>query len=255
MAFVNLSLLAGGLLVAVPVVLHLVMRREPRQLVFPALRFIKQRREANRRRLQLKHWLLLVLRCLAVAIPAVALARPSVSSALAGNWGLIAMLSGLFVLVTVIGTATFLQQRSQALLWGIGVVAGVLAISLLGVLWSTLGSGTGVLIGDQQAPVAAVLVLDSSPRMEYIHQNKSRLDAARQIALWLLGQLPSDSQIAVLDSRQAGAVFSIDRSAAQNTLEHLEVTGVPSPLIDVLEDAVRLAESSSLSRMRGRTLY
>jgi len=49
MAFLNFSLLAGGLLVGLPILLHLVMRQRPKQLVFPALRFIQQRREANRR--------------------------------------------------------------------------------------------------------------------------------------------------------------------------------------------------------------
>ncbi len=86
MAFVNLSLLFGTLLVGIPIVLHLVMRQKPKQLVFPAIRFLQKRQETNRRTLRLRHWLLLLLRCLAVALVAVALARPSVSSGLFGNW-------------------------------------------------------------------------------------------------------------------------------------------------------------------------
>ncbi|HZN36006.1 MAG TPA: BatA domain-containing protein, partial [Pirellulaceae bacterium] len=74
MAFINLSLLAGGLLVAIPVVLHLIMRQRPKQFIFPALRFIQQRRIANQRRLQLRHWLLLALRCGAIGLFALALA-------------------------------------------------------------------------------------------------------------------------------------------------------------------------------------
>src|SRR4029079_280770 len=80
-AFVNLSLLLGGALIAVPVVLHLIMRQRPKQLVFPALRFVHERRLANQRRLQLRHWLLLALRCGAIGLFAAALARPSVASA------------------------------------------------------------------------------------------------------------------------------------------------------------------------------
>jgi hypothetical protein len=68
MAFINISLLAGGLLVCVPVVLHLIMRQRPKQLIFPALRFIQQRRVANQRKLQLRHWLLLGLRCAAIGL-------------------------------------------------------------------------------------------------------------------------------------------------------------------------------------------
>ncbi len=80
MAFVNFSLLLGGTLLAIPVVLHLVMRQQPKQLVFPALRFIKQRQDANRRQLQLRHWLLLFLRCLAIALLAVARWRWAIGS-------------------------------------------------------------------------------------------------------------------------------------------------------------------------------
>lgn len=69
-------LLLGGLLVAVPILLHLVMRERPKHLTFPALQFIRQRREANRRRLRVRHLLLLLLRCAAIVLLAVALARP-----------------------------------------------------------------------------------------------------------------------------------------------------------------------------------
>ncbi len=81
MTFVNLSLLAGTALVALPIVLHLIMRRRPKLLEFPALRFIEKRHDANRRRLRLRHLLLLLLRAGAIALLAFALARPSVKLA------------------------------------------------------------------------------------------------------------------------------------------------------------------------------
>ena len=55
MTFVTAGLLAGVAAVAVPIVLHLVMRRQPQSFEFPALRFVKRREEANRRRLRLRH--------------------------------------------------------------------------------------------------------------------------------------------------------------------------------------------------------
>ena len=78
MAFVTPALLLGSLLVAVPIVMHLVMRRDPQRLDFPALRFLKSHREANRRQLRIRHWLLLALRCAAIALLAFALARPRI---------------------------------------------------------------------------------------------------------------------------------------------------------------------------------
>ena len=52
------------------------MRERPRKLEFPALRFLQIRKESNRRRLKIRHLLLLLLRCLAVLLLAFALARP-----------------------------------------------------------------------------------------------------------------------------------------------------------------------------------
>ena len=77
MGFITPALLGGAALVAVPLLLHLVMRRQPRKLVFPALQFVRKRQQANRRRLNLRHWLLLALRCLLIAGLAFALARPT----------------------------------------------------------------------------------------------------------------------------------------------------------------------------------
>ena len=75
MTFLHLSLLAGSALVALPIVLHLIMRQKPVRMEFPALRFIQTRMDANRRRLQLRHLILLLLRAGAIALLALALAR------------------------------------------------------------------------------------------------------------------------------------------------------------------------------------
>ena len=76
LSFLTPMLLGGAALVAVPLVLHLIMRRKPVKLEFPALRFLRQKAVANRRRLRLSHLLLLLLRMAALALLALALARP-----------------------------------------------------------------------------------------------------------------------------------------------------------------------------------
>ena len=80
-SFLTPMLLAGTALVAVPVILHLVMRRKPVRHDFPALRFLRERAVANRRRLRLNHLLLLLLRMAALALVAGALARPTLRGA------------------------------------------------------------------------------------------------------------------------------------------------------------------------------
>ena len=121
MTFLHLSLLAGSALIAVPILLHLLMRRKPKRLEFPAMRFLEMRQDVNRRRLRLRHLLLLLLRAGAIALLAFALARPSLK------------------------------------------LAGA--------------------VGSQEAPVAAALVFDAAPRIEYRHDNQTRLESGRDLGL------------------------------------------------------------------------
>ena len=187
MTFVNLSLLAGTLLIAVPIVLHLIMRRKPTLLEFPALRFIQQRADMNRRRLRLRHLLLLLLRAGVIALLAFALARPSVKF--------------------------------------------------------------GAAAGSQEAPLAAALVFDAAPRMEYRHENKTRIEVARDLGQWLLAQLPEQSEIAVIDTQiGSGGAFLPDRGAAKDRIANLVSVGNSQPLTAAIDAAVKLLRESSLDR-------
>jgi hypothetical protein len=78
MTFIHPLLLGGLLLAGIPILIHLVMRQKPKRLKFPAVRFLLQKQQSNRRRLQLRHILLLALRMLLIALICLALARPRV---------------------------------------------------------------------------------------------------------------------------------------------------------------------------------
>lgn len=184
--FLNPWLAGGAAFAAVPVILHLVMRQQPKHLVFPALRFIQQKHETNRRQMRLRHWLLLLARMAVIALLALALARPSIHA------------SGL--------------------------------------------------LGDRAAPVAAALVFDTWPHMDYRQENKTRLDAAKETAAWLLGQLPEDSQVAVLNSSPGEAVFQVDLGAARQRIDRLATEGVAEPLWRSIISAVELLKTSPLGK-------
>ena len=76
MSFIHGYLLGGLLLAGLPILIHLIMRQKPRQLAFPAFRFLKRRASINRRRIRLQHLLLLALRMGLIALLCLALARP-----------------------------------------------------------------------------------------------------------------------------------------------------------------------------------
>jgi len=186
MTFLNVSLLAGTALIAVPIILHLIMRRKPRLLEFPALRFVQKKHDTNQRKLRLRHLLLLLLRIGAIALLAFALARPRVQF--------------------------------------------------------------GGALGSQEAPIAAALIFDAAPRMEYLRKNQTRLQAAKEMGLWLVAQLPQESEIAVLDTRQGAGAFQIDRSAARHGIERLETVPNSQSLTSAVDEALRLLKENPLPR-------
>ena len=171
---------------AAPIILHLVMRQQPKHLVFPALQFLRQRSSSNRRKLKLRHLILLALRCAAIAFLALALARPSL----------------------------------QATGW----------------------------LGDQEAPIAAAIVFDTSPRMQYRHQNQTRLEVAQEVAQRVLAQLPRESDVAVLDSRTLEAAFSVDAAVAKQKIVRLGITAAAQPLPELCSQALRLVSESNRGR-------
>ena len=179
MGFLTPALTLGALAVAVPIMLHLVMRRQPRMLDFPALRFVLQRRESNRRRMQLRHWLLLALRCALIALLALALARP-----------------------------TWRPPQSR---------------------------------GKAGAPVAAAVVIDNSPRMEYVEAGRSRLDAATEAAASVLDRLPDDAQATVIDLTAGSARFALDVDSAVSRVENMAPVADARELAAAIIDAIELA--------------
>lgn len=105
--------------------------------------------------------------------------------------------------------------------------------------------GSGV-FGGREAPVAAALVFDTSPRMEYRHKNRTRLEEARQLGTWLLAQLPRDSQLAVLDTQIGPASFQVDLGAAKQRVERLRTAAAGQPLGQAIDGALQLLAESDL---------
>lgn len=68
--------LVGALLLALPVLIHLVQRQQLQGIKFPSLMFLEQVPQREKRRLEIRHWLLLLLRCLLLLLVVLAFARP-----------------------------------------------------------------------------------------------------------------------------------------------------------------------------------
>ncbi len=250
MTWTNLGALGiGGLLMTVPIILHFLMQPKPKEIDFPALRFLQQRQKTTRSRMRLKHLLLLIMRCLLIGLLAVALAGPSVASSDFGNWLTLGGVGISGLLVGGIGLLAFLQPKRNPLF------VGILGTLLLGHLLfggyslvKLLSSEDARLIGDDQAPVAALIVVDTSPRMQYRFENLTRLEKAQAFGQWLVGQLPADSQVCVAATDGDPPFFSVDVGAAGRRLEVLETSFVGPKLPTTLEDGLKILEKAPLER-------
>ncbi|MBI3868628.1 MAG: BatA domain-containing protein [Verrucomicrobia bacterium] len=81
MSFLNPIMLAGLSAIAIPILIHLLNRRKFQKVVWAAMRFLQLSVEKNQRRMEIEDMILLVLRCLLVALIALALARPTLRDA------------------------------------------------------------------------------------------------------------------------------------------------------------------------------
>jgi hypothetical protein len=176
MPMFHLPLLGGLALLGVPIALHLLLRQKPKQVRFPAFRFLRQRARVNQRKLRLRHILLLLLRM-----------------------GLLALL--------------------------------VLALASLR--------------GDDQSG-SLLIVVDTSPSMEYILAGRSRLDEAKTRALQWLERASSDSRVAVFDTTGAPATWG-SVAEARNRIANLQIRPGAVPVTTTLVSALRLLADPSTS--------
>ena len=78
--FLNPWMLLGGLAIAAPILIHLLNKRRFKVVEWAAMDFLFEADKKNRRRVQLENFILLLLRCLAVLLLALLLARPFLPS-------------------------------------------------------------------------------------------------------------------------------------------------------------------------------
>ena len=144
----NAILIAGAALVGLPILLHLIMKQEPKRLTFPAFRFLKQKLKTNQRKLRLRHFILLALRMLLIALFCLTLYQP-----------------------------TFKSERLN-------------------------------IRGEQ--PIAVVIVIDTTPSMGYVVNDRTRLAEAQRRALELLDELPEKSPVAIIDTADMTGHWLLD---------------------------------------------
>jgi len=192
--------LAGLAAAAIPLLLHLLARREPPTVVFPAVRYLITTTREHQRRLKLQHLLLLLLRTLLIVALVLAAAGPIVPS----RGGVAGHAPSALVLVVdnspssgvVVAGATRLSQLQGAARQVLGRATPDDA------LWLLAADGVPRR-GDRRALLDEVGALPVSPR-------RLDLGAALGLAGDVLAGESRPGEITLLTDLQASAVSAAD---------------------------------------------
>lgn len=119
MSFLNPLLLGGLVAIGIPILIHLLNRRRFRRVVWAAMRFLQTSIEKNQKRMQIEDLILLVLRCMIVALIALALARPAWREAVSGYFSSeksvgVLLLDNSLSMGTSDGTSTRFEKAKKA---------------------------------------------------------------------------------------------------------------------------------------------
>lgn len=198
--FVTTAFAIGGLIAASgPIIIHLLNRRRFKVVEWAAMNFLRQAMQRNRRVLNLRDLIVLILRCLTVAVFGVALARPFVSGV--STWMILGAIVTALAGVTAIGAAAASILTSQPnvrrngwLTCGASVL--VTLIGLGAMVFQQGNAGAAALSGKQ--PVHAIVLVDNSMSMSYQGLEKTLLDEAKTKAAEFIDALPAGSQVHII---------------------------------------------------------
>ena len=194
-SFLHPWLLAGLAAAAIPILLHLLARREPPTIVFPAVRYLVTTTREHQRRLKLQNWLLLCLRTLLLVLLVLAAAAPSIpETGVAGH--------GPSALVLIVDNS----PSSGAVLRGTPTIRQLVAAGRQvlaratpqDVVWLITADGIPRR-GDKAALDQLLTGLSISPR-------RLDLGAAVGMAEEVLGPEPKPGEIVLLTDLQASAL-------------------------------------------------
>jgi len=221
--------LAGLIAASGPVIIHLLNRRRYRVVSWAAMDFLRQAMQRNRKAVQLRDLIILLLRCLAVALFGAGLARPFLQGASSATL-LIGLVTLMAVVAAVVSAGSGIlaeephKRRGAFLITGVtGLVA---ALSLLS-MFAGAGDAAGGLLAGRQ-PVHAVLILDNSMSMGVESLEGSLLDRAKVKAAEFIDALPSGSQIHLIPLCSSGEneTSSVwrNKAEARAALERITLT-------------------------------
>ncbi len=221
--------IAGIIAAAGPILIHLLNRRRFRVVDWAAMDFLREALQRNRKILQMRDLILLVLRVLCVLLVGFALARPffataSGESLFQQTWPW--LVGGAALGLAIWSVLTSVRITKIAVAAGCLALVGIASVGFYDQIQSRLTGGEEAL--SQRHPVHAVLVIDNSQSMGYETLEGSLLDGAKAKAAEFIDQLPPESSISIIPLCGSRNAHSLDahrsKEDARDALNSIEVT-------------------------------
>ncbi|MDG2400720.1 MAG: PA14 domain-containing protein [Akkermansiaceae bacterium] len=247
MLFRNPLLLAGLVGVLIPVILHLIRRQAAKPYDWGAMRFLFDTVAARRRRMEWEDFLLMIARCLLIALIALAVARPFVPPNSGIPW--------LFVLpFGLLGIAAFGGSFVLSSLRWRWVMRGLAILMLLGagvLIWQEKNLNLERFETSERRDVA--IVIDGSTSMLLRENGRTAFERAVEEARDLVKGAPKGTAFSIIlggpaPELKTGTPLS-HRADVLEVLEKLEPVGGPFRAHDALGVAtLSLAEGRGSSK-------
>ena len=216
--------IAGALAAAGPVIIHLLNRRRFRVVHWAAMDFLKEAVRRNRRILEWRDLVLLLLRTLAVVLFGLALARPLVPADSLVAWRVV-LPSAIAAIICGL-TAAALRDRRGVRNFSLAGMALFLAVCAVAGFSSNGAALLDNPVVAQGRSLHAILVIDNSLSMGY-KQQRTLLDEAKSRAAAFIDRLPEESRITVVPLCGTPAGYTLDpypdKEDARRAVDRIEV--------------------------------
>jgi len=246
MTFLNWTMLLGLIAIAIPILIHLLNRRKAKTVDWGAMRFLLASAASRNRRVLIEEIVLMTMRCLLVALVALAMARPFLPSRSTIPWAVVLPTVLAAAMCAGIGAAMWSCRPAR---WAfLGAAAALLIAALVSSAVEHFRQGRKW-AGDEQAKDVAI-VIDGSMSMTLAKDGKTNFHRAIEEARAAVAACrPSDAIGLILAGSTPRAVVAkatADHEQVTAALGRLRAHGGTMKVLEALNAAVEtLAEGKN----------
>ena len=243
MLFLNAALIAGLGALLIPIALHLWSQRKPTFTDWAAMQFLLSSIAIRKRKIELEDLLILMVRCLVVALLVLALTRPFVPEPASSiPW----------IVVLPLGLIGIGALAAMGALWQAPVKRfAALTIAMLAFFGSWQAFRSERAFQEQRIggkdPQDIVLILDASASMSIVRDGTSNFDRALSEARQLMEQSDPETSFALIQAGmkpvELGSGLTIDRAATEEALNRAEPTRGSMATLEALSAGLKILES------------